>query len=106
MNANVNSNAATSLLVIDKIELAPVLVRTNLVDFGAQPTEAEDDPAVLTKLAYQLVQDDACLVLAELIAHNGGKDIKALERPAAQVLLQMATTPEAPPQAASRWSPG
>ncbi len=36
---NVNSNTATSLLVIDKIELAPVLVRTNLVDFGSQPTD-------------------------------------------------------------------
>ena len=36
---NVNSDAATSLLVIDKIELAPVRVRTNLVDYGAQPSE-------------------------------------------------------------------
>ncbi len=35
---NINSNAASSLLIIDKIELSPVLVRTNLVDFGAQPS--------------------------------------------------------------------
>jgi PKD repeat protein len=36
---NVNSNAGSSSLIIDKIELAPVLVRTNLVDYGAQPSE-------------------------------------------------------------------
>ena len=62
---------------------------------GAPPSEKEDDPKVLTQLAYQLVKDDACLVLAELITHSGGKATTALNRPAAQVLLQMANTPEA-----------
>ena len=38
-SVNVNSNAGSSSLIIDKIELAPVLVRTGLVDFGAQASE-------------------------------------------------------------------
>lgn len=80
---------------------------------GAAPAEKEDDPEVLTKLAYQLVKDDAVLVIAELVAHAGGgsssigskggdggtnggnRPTSVLNRPAAQVLLQMATTPEA-----------
>ena len=36
---NVNSNAYSSFLVIDKIELVPVRVHANLVDYGAQPSE-------------------------------------------------------------------
>ena len=36
---NVNSNAQYSALIIDKIELAPVRVRTTLVDYGWQPAE-------------------------------------------------------------------
>ena len=39
-----------------------------------------------------LVQDDACLVLAEIVAHA---KTTTMHRPAAQVLLQMANTPEA-----------
>ena len=35
---NVNSNAGSSSLIMDKIELAPVFVKTNLVDFGSQPS--------------------------------------------------------------------
>merc|ERR1719230_2215406 len=36
---------------------------------GAAPSEKEDDPAVLKALAYRLVCDDACLVIAEIVAH-------------------------------------
>ena len=59
---------------------------------GAAPSEREDDPEVLRKLAYQLVKDDACLVIAEIIAHT---KTDAMNLPAAQVLLAMAQTPEA-----------
>ena len=59
---------------------------------GAAPTEKEDDPAVLHTLAHQIVKDDAVLVIAELVAHSKAESIK---RPAAEVLLSMANTPEA-----------
>lgn len=36
---NVNSNAGSSSLIIDKIGLSPVRVRSNLVDFGTGPTD-------------------------------------------------------------------
>ena len=65
---------------------------------GAAPSEREDDPEVLTKLAYQLVKDDAVLVISEVVSYKGTGSTKpqtALHRPAAQVLLQMAQTPEA-----------
>jgi len=59
---------------------------------GAAPTEKEDNPEVLNKLAYRLVRDDACLVIAEIIAHSKNS---VMNLPAAQVLLAMAQTPEA-----------
>ena len=45
---------------------------------------------MLTALAYRLVRDDACLVIAEIVAHhatkaaNHNKASNSLERPAAQ----------------------
>ena len=59
---------------------------------GAAPAEKEDDPETLRKLAYRLVLDDACLVIAEVIAHA---KTDTMNRPAAQVLLAMASTAEA-----------
>ena len=59
---------------------------------GAPPPEKEDDPETLRKLAHRLVLDDACLVIAEIIAHT---KTDTMNVPAAQVLLMMANTPEA-----------
>ena len=59
---------------------------------GAPPSEKEDDPEHLRQLAYRLVKDDACLVVAEIIAHTKSD---SMNLPAAQVLLAMAGTPEA-----------
>ena len=43
---------------------------------GAPPSEKEDDPEHLRQLAYRLVKDDACLVVAEIIAQT-----KAINEP-------------------------
>ena len=59
---------------------------------GAPPSEREDDPAILTKLAHRLVMDDAVLVVAEALAQSKSE---SLHRPAADVLLAMATEPDA-----------
>ncbi len=59
---------------------------------GAAPSEKEDDPAILAKLAYRLVQDDAVLVVAEALANSKSDSLK---RPAADVLLAMAAEPDA-----------
>ena len=37
---------------------------------GNAPTEKDDDPALLKQIARQLVDDDAVLVIAELVAHS------------------------------------
>ena len=59
---------------------------------GAAPTEMEDDPETLRKLAYRLVQDDAALVISEVVAHAKSDVVR---QPCAEVLLQMTNTQEA-----------
>ena len=59
---------------------------------GAAPSEREDDPEILRQLAYRLCQDDACLVIAEVVSHAKTDNFFL---PAAQVLLEMSKTPEA-----------
>jgi len=61
---------------------------------GAAPNEREDDPELLTKLAATLAEDDATLVVAEIVAH-AREDSVACRRAAAQVLLAMSQTASA-----------
>ena len=56
---------------------------------GAAPKEREDNPNTLAALAARLVNDDATLVVAELVAHTQSDSLKAA---AADVLLAMAQT--------------
>ena len=47
---------------------------------GAPPSEREDDPTILTKLARRLVMDDAVLVVAEALAATLMGDQRSLFR--------------------------
>ena len=58
---------------------------------GNQPSEKEEDGAVLKGLAAQLAQDDATLVVAELVAH-APEGAKGVLLSSAQVLLAFANT--------------
>jgi len=58
---------------------------------GNQPSEKEEDSAVLKGLAAQLAQDDATLVVAELVAH-APEGAKGVLLSSAQVLLAFANT--------------
>ena len=58
---------------------------------GQAPSEKEDDPKELRQLAERLVNDDAALVISELVAHSKSEQLR---RSAAQILQAMAEVPE------------